>query len=440
MPISRRATSRSTRSRCRSRAASRTILTAVAPISRPASSGPCRTRPFGTIRFGCSGPCASRTSSASGWTSARRSSCGRRLRLAAQPAGERILGELCGCPRAGIGGWTSVGLLEPLGGSLEDLLDAVDDAELPARGRASASGCRSFRSPASCAGTPRRLLRARPPADGSARSIHRFRRRTEPWALHALAFLGADELAAAVEESRRADPPEPLVRGDELGLPPGPEIGRILALIEEERAAGTISTRDEALALAREARGRAGQVVTVQLAACAPGRAGSGALRARPPAARAVHGEPRSRSTRAPGRARSRLRSRPYVGEVVGIGHERRIPRGRRGLSLPRTCASSRVTRPRSPSATRPSISRACIRVLHHVRRPELAVSELARVTRPGGRVLIADQLGADRPPAEPRDGSLRAASRPEPPAVAARTRTSAGSSMRTISCCSRTR
>ncbi len=35
-----------------------------------------------------------------------------------------------------------------------------------------------------------------------------------------------------------------------------------------------------------------------------------------------------------------------------------------------------------------------CLRVLHHVRRPELVVSELARVTRPGGRILVADQLG----------------------------------------------
>ena len=39
-----------------------------------------------------------------------------------------------------------------------------------------------------------------------------------------------------------------------------------------------------------------------------------------------------------------------------------------------------------------------CLRVLHHVRRPELVVSELARVTRPGGIVLLADQLGAVDP------------------------------------------
>ena len=35
-----------------------------------------------------------------------------------------------------------------------------------------------------------------------------------------------------------------------------------------------------------------------------------------------------------------------------------------------------------------------CLRVLHHVRRPELVVAELARVMRRGGRLLLVDQLG----------------------------------------------
>jgi ubiquinone/menaquinone biosynthesis C-methylase UbiE len=34
-----------------------------------------------------------------------------------------------------------------------------------------------------------------------------------------------------------------------------------------------------------------------------------------------------------------------------------------------------------------------CLRVLHHTRRPEVMVAELARMTRPGGTILVADQL-----------------------------------------------
>ncbi|HEV8248621.1 MAG TPA: methyltransferase domain-containing protein [Gaiellaceae bacterium] len=40
----------------------------------------------------------------------------------------------------------------------------------------------------------------------------------------------------------------------------------------------------------------------------------------------------------------------------------------------------------------------ATIGTLHHVRRPELAVAELARVTRLGGRLLVADRLGSIDP------------------------------------------
>jgi ubiquinone/menaquinone biosynthesis C-methylase UbiE len=34
-----------------------------------------------------------------------------------------------------------------------------------------------------------------------------------------------------------------------------------------------------------------------------------------------------------------------------------------------------------------------CLRVLHHTRRPELVVAELARMTRPGGTIFVGDQL-----------------------------------------------
>jgi SAM-dependent methyltransferase len=35
----------------------------------------------------------------------------------------------------------------------------------------------------------------------------------------------------------------------------------------------------------------------------------------------------------------------------------------------------------------------ACRRTLHHVRRPELAIAELTRVTTPGGRIVVNDQI-----------------------------------------------
>ncbi len=40
----------------------------------------------------------------------------------------------------------------------------------------------------------------------------------------------------------------------------------------------------------------------------------------------------------------------------------------------------------------------ATLRTLHHTRRPELLVAELARVTKPGGLILVADQLAPNEP------------------------------------------
>jgi poly(A) polymerase-like protein len=170
--------------------------------------------------------------------------------LVSRPAGERVLAELQRLSAAGFRRLDEVGLLEPLGGALSERLDALDHPD--------------FRLVAVFGGSLERLpisnelcryskvlRRARRPEDPSPRAIHRFRRATEPWALDALAYLGASELNGVVETARLADPATPLVRGNELGVEPGPAIGRILDAIDEERAAGTITTREEALDLAR---------------------------------------------------------------------------------------------------------------------------------------------------------------------------------------------
>jgi tRNA nucleotidyltransferase/poly(A) polymerase len=170
--------------------------------------------------------------------------------LVSRPAGERILAELQRLSPAGFRRLDEVGLLEPLGGALDERLDALDHPDFRL---VVVFGESLRRLPIS--NELRRysnvLRRARRPEDPSSREIHRFRRATEPWALDALAYLGALELTGVVEAARLAEPAAPLVRGDELGLEPGPTIGRILDAIDEERAAGTITTREQALDLAR---------------------------------------------------------------------------------------------------------------------------------------------------------------------------------------------
>jgi Poly A polymerase head domain len=172
-----------------------------------------------------------------------------------EPAGERILAELERLSPDGFRRADELGLLEPLGGSVAGL-ERVDPADTPGFVLVAVFGDELRRFPVSnelrkLAAT---LLAAERPADDSPREIHRFRRRTEPWALSALAFLGATDLYDAVRAARAADQPEPLLRGDDildLGIEPGPEVGRLLELVAEERAVGTISTRAEALDLVR---------------------------------------------------------------------------------------------------------------------------------------------------------------------------------------------
>jgi ubiquinone/menaquinone biosynthesis C-methylase UbiE len=87
----------------------------------------------------------------------------------------------------------------------------------------------------------------------------------------------------------------------------------------------------------------------------------------------------------------------PFVAEVVGVDTNAEY------LEAGRAAAPGNVRLVEGDATRLPfgyaEFDLGCShRVLHHVRRPELVVSELARVTRPGGRVLIADQLGSTDP------------------------------------------
>ncbi len=102
------------------------------------------------------------------------------------------------------------------------------------------------------------------------RAVWRYLRATAPWSADVTLFTVADRLAtrgrgaeeaivAHVEVARELlaaafaepDDAEPLIRGDdlarELGIAHGPRLGELLAQLEEDRYAGEISTRDEAV-------------------------------------------------------------------------------------------------------------------------------------------------------------------------------------------------
>jgi poly(A) polymerase len=111
------------------------------------------------------------------------------------------------------------------------------------------------------------------------RAVYDYLRATEPDSIDVTLLTVADRLAArgagpvASEEAiaahlelasemigdalawRRQGPPRAPVRGDELaaelGVEPGPELGRLLGEIEAATFAGEVRTRDEAVALAR---------------------------------------------------------------------------------------------------------------------------------------------------------------------------------------------
>ncbi len=116
------------------------------------------------------------------------------------------------------------------------------------------------------------------------RAVYEYLRATEPDSIDVTLLTIADRLAArgtgavASEETvaahlelasemvgealvwRREGPPRPPIRGDdlaaELGIEPGPELGRLLGEIEAAAFAGEVRGRDDALALARSLVGK----------------------------------------------------------------------------------------------------------------------------------------------------------------------------------------
>jgi poly(A) polymerase len=106
------------------------------------------------------------------------------------------------------------------------------------------------------------------------RSVWRYLRATAPYSPEVTIFTIADRLATRGRNAEEAiaahvelahemlayaladQPTEPLVRGDELarelGLRPGPVLGELLARLEEDRFAGVISSREDAVRRAKE--------------------------------------------------------------------------------------------------------------------------------------------------------------------------------------------
>jgi poly(A) polymerase len=113
----------------------------------------------------------------------------------------------------------------------------------------------------------------------SRQAIHRYLRRCEPVEVEVTVLSCADRMAtrgegqepwiadhlglarevmAAALEWREQGPPRPPLAGDELaselGIEPGPELGSLLARLEEAVYAGEVSSREEAVAYARRVR------------------------------------------------------------------------------------------------------------------------------------------------------------------------------------------
>ena len=89
----------------------------------------------------------------------------------------------------------------------------------------------------------------------------------------------------------------------------------------------------------------------------------------------------------------------PLVREVVGVDlvPEMLAEARRRAHEFPNvTFVEGDVTR--LPNDLGSFDLTACVRTFHHVARPELVTAELVRATRPGGRILVVDQIAHTDP------------------------------------------
>src|SRR5439155_23711413 len=120
-----------------------------------------------------------------------------------EPAGERTYAELVRLSEEGFRQADALGLLAPLGGSAagldRPLVDSPDFRLVAVLGES----LEKLPVPNGLVRYARTLLRAHAPEDSSPRSIHRFRRATEPWALDALVFAGVPERGEDVRAARQ---------------------------------------------------------------------------------------------------------------------------------------------------------------------------------------------------------------------------------------------
>ena len=87
----------------------------------------------------------------------------------------------------------------------------------------------------------------------------------------------------------------------------------------------------------------------------------------------------------------------PLVREVIGLDEaEERLDLAREGAPENATFVAGEATSLPFEMGSFDLVT--CVRTLHHVRRPEVVIAELVRVTRLGGRLLVVDQLAPVEP------------------------------------------